>query len=146
MVRLRGKPSRGICPERSSSGGHMPRSEPSSWRVWGQRPGQPKFGITKIILQGDNRHMFQDKTLVCKDCGAEFVFTAGEQEFYAEKGFQNEPIRCKACRNARKSQRSNDREMYDAVCAQCGAPTKIPFVPKNDRPIYCSACFQSRRG
>ena len=49
--------------------------------------------------------MFQDKTLVCKDCGAEFVFTAGEQEFYAEKGFQNEPIRCKACRNARKSQR-----------------------------------------
>ena len=90
--------------------------------------------------------MFQDKTLVCKDCGAEFVFTAGEQEFYAEKGFQNEPIRCKACRNARKSQRSNDREMYDAVCAQCGAPTEIPFVPKNDRPIYCSACFQSRRG
>ena len=65
--------------------------------------------------------MFQDKTLVCKDCGAEFVFTAGEQEFYAEKGFQNEPIRCKACRNARKSQRSGEREMYDAVCAACGA-------------------------
>ncbi|MBS7355051.1 MAG: zinc-ribbon domain containing protein [Eubacteriales bacterium] len=90
--------------------------------------------------------MFQDKTLVCKDCGAELVFTAGEQEFYAEKGFQNEPIRCKACRNARKSQRSGEREMYDAVCAACGAPTKIPFVPKNDRPIYCSACFQARKG
>ena len=90
--------------------------------------------------------MFQDKTLVCKDCGAEFVFTAGEQEFYAEKGFQNEPIRCKACRNARKSQRSGERERYDAVCAACGAPTKSPFVPKNDRPIYCSACFQARKG
>ena len=59
MVRLRGKPSRGICPERSSSGGHMPRSEPSSWRVWGQRPGQPKFGITKIILQIFFRINFQ---------------------------------------------------------------------------------------
>ena len=89
--------------------------------------------------------MFEDKTLVCKDCGAEFIFSAGEQEFYAEKGFQNEPIRCKACRNARKTQRNGEKEMYDAVCAQCGAPTKIPFVPKNDRPIYCSACFQARR-
>ena len=88
--------------------------------------------------------MFEDKVLVCKDCGAEFVFTAGEQEFYAEKGFQNEPIRCKACRASRKNQR-NDREMHDAVCAECGAPTKIPFVPKNDRPIYCSACFQAHK-
>ena len=89
--------------------------------------------------------MFQDKELVCKDCGAPFVFTAGEQEFYAEKGFQNEPARCRDCRNSRKSQRSGEREMYDTVCAQCGAPTKIPFVPKNDRPVYCSACFQARR-
>ncbi|MBQ4610989.1 MAG: zinc-ribbon domain-containing protein, partial [Clostridia bacterium] len=55
--------------------------------------------------------MFEDKTLVCKDCGAEFVFSAGEQEFYAEKGFQNEPIRCKACRNARKTQRNGEKEM-----------------------------------
>lgn len=90
--------------------------------------------------------MFQDKTLVCKDCGSEFVFTAGEQEFYAEKGFQNEPIRCKGCRNNRKTQRSGDRESFDAVCAACGRPTKIPFVPKNDRPVYCSECFQARKG
>ena len=93
--------------------------------------------------------MYEDKTLVCKDCGAEFVFTAGEQEFYAEKGFQNEPTRCKACRNARKanarSAAAGPREMYDAVCAECGAPTKIPFIPKNDRPIYCSECFQAHR-
>jgi DNA replicative helicase MCM subunit Mcm2 (Cdc46/Mcm family) len=49
----------------------------------------------------------QDKTLVCKDCGAEFVFTVGEQQFYAEKGFENEPQRCPACRKARKQQRNN---------------------------------------
>lgn len=50
--------------------------------------------------------MYQDKTLVCKDCGAEFVWTAGEQEFYAQKGFQNAPVRCKSCRDAKK-QRNN---------------------------------------
>lgn len=89
--------------------------------------------------------MFEDKTLVCKDCGKEFIFTAGEQEFYAEKGFQNEPVRCKECRGARKASRNSDREMYDAVCAECGAPTKIPFQPRNDRPVYCSACFQNHK-
>ncbi len=95
--------------------------------------------------------MFEDKILVCKDCGAQFVFTAGEQEFYAEKGFQNEPVRCKDCRANRKAQRAGgeraggEREMYDAICADCGAPTKIPFVPRNDRPVYCSNCFQNHR-
>ncbi len=94
--------------------------------------------------------MFEDKVLVCRDCGAEFVFTAGEQQFYAEKGFQNEPQRCKACRDAKKTSRGErtergEREMYEAVCAACGAPTRIPFKPKNDRPVYCSACFQARR-
>lgn len=94
--------------------------------------------------------MFEDKVLVCRDCGVEFVFTAGEQQFYAEKGFQNEPQRCKACRDAKKASRGErtergEREMYDAVCAACGAPTRIPFKPKNDRPVYCSACFQARR-
>ena len=89
--------------------------------------------------------MFEDKTLVCKDCGAEFIFTAGEQEFYAEKGFQNEPVRCKACRTARKSQRGGEREMFDAICAECGQPTKVPFQPRNDRPVYCSECFQKHK-
>ena len=91
--------------------------------------------------------MFEDKVLVCKDCGAEFVFTAGEQEFYAEKGLRNEPSRCKACRNNRKAARGNgERVMYDAICAECGRPTKIPFEPKTDKPIYCSECFAKRRG
>ena len=94
--------------------------------------------------------MYEDKTLVCKDCGKEFVFTAGEQEFYAEKGFQNEPLRCKECRDARKASRgannNGPREMYETVCAECGRPTRVPFSPKNDRPIYCSECFAARRG
>ena len=92
--------------------------------------------------------MYQDKTLVCKDCDQEFTFSAGEQEFYAEKGFQNEPVRCKECRDARKSSRRNGtrrREMHDAVCAECGQDTQVPFVPRNDRPIYCSDCFQNHR-
>ncbi len=92
--------------------------------------------------------MYEDKTLTCKDCGAEFVFTAGEQEFYAEKGFVNEPQRCKACRDARKASRGESqgaRQMYDAVCAECGKPCKVPFEPRNDRPVYCSECFANRR-
>lgn len=89
--------------------------------------------------------MYTDKTLVCKECGQEFTFTASEQEFYAEKGFTNEPQRCKACRDARKAQRNNgERKMFDAVCAQCGQPCKVPFEPKNDRPVYCSDCFSKR--
>lgn len=54
----------------------------------------------------------QDKTIVCKDCGAEFVFSVGEQQFYAEKGFTNEPQRCPDCRKARKQQRNNFNNNY----------------------------------
>lgn len=85
--------------------------------------------------------MYEDKTLICKDCGSEFTFTAGEQEFYAEKGFQNEPQRCKACRDARKASLKKSRVLYDAVCAECGKEAKVPFQPTEDRPVYCSECF-----
>lgn len=85
--------------------------------------------------------MFEDKKLVCKDCGNEFVFTAGEQEFYAEKGFVNEPQRCKDCRNARKNAAKAPREFHSAVCASCGSECKVPFAPNGDRPVYCSECF-----
>ena len=61
--------------------------------------------------------MYEDKTLKCKDCGQEFVFTAGEQAFYAERGFQNEPQRCKACRDARKNSTHGPREFFTATCA-----------------------------
>ena len=89
--------------------------------------------------------MFEDKTLVCKDCGEEFIFTAGEQEFYAEKGFQNDPQRCKACRDARKRNGKGAREMFTTVCAECGGEAKVPFEPKNDQPVYCSACFAAKK-
>ena len=100
-------------------------------------------------FSGGSITMYEDKTLVCKDCGNEFVFSAGEQEFYAEKGFQNEPTRCRACRQARKASRpaaGAPREMHDAVCAECGKPTQVPFIPREDRPVYCSECFAARRG
>jgi len=90
--------------------------------------------------------MFTDKTLVCKECGQEFTFTAGEQEFYAEKGFENEPQRCKECRMARKNAKNaTTRQMFDAVCAQCGKACQVPFEPKTERPIYCSDCFRNRQ-
>lgn len=95
--------------------------------------------------------MFEDKTLVCKGCGREFTFTAGEQEFYKKKGFNNAPLRCKDCRNSRKASasRSNDRKgeitLYDVVCADCDQPTKVKFEPTNGKPVYCSACYQARR-
>jgi CxxC-x17-CxxC domain-containing protein len=91
---------------------------------------------------------FEDKVLRCSDCGQEFTFTAGEQEFYASRGFQNEPKRCPGCRRTRKTQRGNagygygaPRKMYPAVCAQCGAETEVPFEPRQDRPVYCSDCY-----
>lgn len=90
--------------------------------------------------------MFQDKTLICKECGSEFVFTAGEQEFYAKKGFENEPQRCKSCRDARKAGGRAPREMFEAVCASCGKTCKVPFKPREDRPVYCSECFAAQKG
>ena len=94
--------------------------------------------------------MYQDKTLICKDCGKEFVFTAGEQEFYAEKGFENEPQRCRECRQARKNGTAAGaprpkREMFTAVCASCGKEARVPFKPRDDRPVYCSECFAKMR-
>ena len=94
--------------------------------------------------------MFQDKTLSCKECGKDFVFSASEQEFYASKGFENEPGRCPACRSARKQQRGGSgnrqsRQMFDAVCSGCGVTTQVPFKPSGEKPVYCRDCFQSRR-
>ena len=125
---------------------------------------------------------YQDKTLTCSDCGAQFVFTANEQAFYADRGFTNEPKRCPACRQSRKSQRGGDyggssygggsgggsyssgysaggngggsyggggggrsREMHVVTCSGCGGEARVPFVPRGDRPVYCSDCFSQQR-
>ena len=92
---------------------------------------------------------FVDKTIVCKECGDEFTFTAEEQEFFAEKGFKNEPSRCKACRSARRSKgpgrgaSPRGREMFDVICSKCGKQTQVPFKPTNNRPVYCSDCYRA---
>lgn len=89
---------------------------------------------------------FEDKTLTCVDCGSPFPFTAGEQEFYAQKGFQNEPKRCKACKAVKRNgSNGGAREQFEAVCADCGQKTSVPFKPTSSRPVYCRACFDTRR-
>lgn len=124
--------------------------------------------------------MFTDRIINCLDCGVEFVFTAGEQDFFAQRGFTEAPKRCPSCRAVRKAARSQSsyavdggdmgttgirattyaadvagwngeyrdrraREMFEAVCADCGRTASVPFRPSGVRPVYCSDCFQSRR-
>ena len=123
--------------------------------------------------------MYTDRAIACLDCGQEFVFTSGEQEFYAQRGFTEPPKRCQSCRAARKAQRNTPstgadrgsyssgddransggydgggayaaaerrpRQLYDAVCAECGKTAQLPFQPTGSRPVYCSDCFQTRR-
>ncbi len=96
---------------------------------------------------------YVDKTLECVDCAATFTFGADEQEFFATKGFTNEPKRCPNCRAAKKQQRGGrdsygyqrQREMFPAVCATCGKDTQVPFEPRDGRPVYCSDCYASVR-
>ncbi len=94
--------------------------------------------------------VFTDKELQCVDCASTFTFSASEQEFFASKGFENEPKRCSDCRIARKLERGGGygssgsrRRMYPVVCARCGVDTEVPFEPRQDRPVYCSSCFNS---
>ena len=90
----------------------------------------------------------KDKTLVCRDCGQEFIFTIGEQEFYLSRGLQNEPSRCPECRVARRRERrgyGQSREMYPVVCAGCGVETTVPFEPREGRPVYCRDCYAKQK-
>jgi CxxC-x17-CxxC domain-containing protein len=101
--------------------------------------------------------VYTDETLTCSDCGAPFIFGAGEQQFFATKGFQNKPNRCPDCRAARKSARQaggpsggpagggRAREMFSVTCSSCGQPAEVPFQPRGDKPVYCADCFASQR-
>jgi len=100
--------------------------------------------------------IFTDKLIRCVSCGEEFVFTAGEQEFYKNRGLAHEPTRCKSCREARKTTRGGnghstgasfggDRELHLVVCSECGNETQVPFLPTSGRPVFCRDCYRSRR-
>jgi CxxC-x17-CxxC domain-containing protein len=103
---------------------------------------------------------FQDKTLTCSDCAKSFTFGAEEQEQFQTRGYTNEPKRCPECRQARKTERtgnsgnsygngeyrsSSPRQMFPAVCADCGKATTVPFEPSQGRPVYCSDCYRKVR-
>jgi CxxC-x17-CxxC domain-containing protein len=91
---------------------------------------------------------FQDRVLKCVDCGTDFVFTSGEQQFYHEKDFRNEPKRCKACKAKRQSgsqDRGGLRAETSATCSHCGRETTIPFKPTQGRPVFCRDCFKERK-
>jgi CxxC-x17-CxxC domain-containing protein len=93
-------------------------------------------------------------TLHCRDCGRDFLFTVGEQEFFQSRGLTNNPSRCPECRTARKQQQGGSgggygggegrsrREFFSAVCSNCGREARVPFQPRGDRPVYCSECYQ----
>ena len=84
----------------------------------------------------------EDRSITCRDCGQVFIFTAGEQGFYIEKGLRNDPQRCPDCRAARRRERSNGRrESTTIICASCGTEALVPFIPRNERPVYCKSCF-----
>ena len=95
---------------------------------------------------------YHDRVLKCSECSAEFVFTAGEQMFFADKGFKNEPKRCKGCK-ARRAEGAGPgasgglqmRSETETNCSQCGKETPVPFRQTQGRPVFCRECFQQRR-
>lgn len=106
---------------------------------------------------------YEDKTIICEDCGAEFIHSGDDQARYAERGFTNEPKRCRDCRAKRKSSSPRGgggggggggygggggsrppREFHTATCDACGTQTEVPFKPVEGRPVYCRDCYRSR--
>ena len=125
-------------------------------------PGVVRIAIRRLFYSqlGGVFVTYTDQVITCTDCGIDFVFSASEQEFFAEKGFSSAPKRCSSCRAQRRASggggassygngggySSGPREMHDAVCARCGNETQVPFRPTGARPVYCSDCFRMMRG
>ncbi len=105
-----------------------------------------------------------DRTLTCADCGVDFIHSAADQEFYAQKGFASDPKRCPSCRASRRAVRETSgfdvreiggprgyergydrpmREYFAVICSKCGNAAQVPFKPRLDRPVYCSDCFRT---
>ncbi len=99
---------------------------------------------------------YEDSNLTCVECNSEFVFSSDDQQFHSERGYQD-PKRCPTCRQARRGGgygggyggggggSYGPRQMYDATCADCGQAAKVPFLPTQDRPVYCSECFSKHK-
>ena len=104
-----------------------------------------------------------DRILVCRQCGAEFTFSTGEQAFYANRGLLNQPTRCPDCRTSRKAESPpgngyvaygpaasfggrTPRQMHPATCSNCGEMAEVPFAPHIDKPVYCSQCYEDIAG
>ena len=107
----------------------------------------PLWRPEDVSSRGGLERVYQDRSLTCRDCAEEFSFSAGEQAFFAGKGLTNDPQRCPSCRAVAKRARSSDgpREFHAALCGACGGQAVVPFAPRNDRPVYCSACFDKVR-
>jgi len=98
---------------------------------------------------------FIDRLLTCADCGGEFIFTAGEQLFFFDKQFKNDPKRCKPCKSRRTGAGAHtgtgpaaaglSRTETRTECSECGVETTVPFKPTQGRPVLCRQCFQQKR-
>lgn len=94
--------------------------------------------------------MFKDKKLICRDCSKEFVWTAGEQQFFAQKGFDRAPIRCTDCRKKKKQQHQNQpsqtetEQYFKVTCSKCGKTSEVPFKPQQPDSLVCSDCFYAQ--
>jgi CxxC-x17-CxxC domain-containing protein len=97
--------------------------------------------------QEERESVYEDRSLTCRDCSEEFTFSSGEQAFFSSKGLLNDPQRCPNCRAVAKRARTNGgpREFHAAICGSCGGQAMVPFAPRNDRPVYCSSCFDKVR-
>lgn len=87
---------------------------------------------------------FKDRVLTCIDCGSEFIFTAGEQVFFLDKQFKNDPKRCKQCKAKRLRGNQKVRPETRTTCSECGTETTVPFKPTQGRPVLCRSCFQKQ--
>jgi len=107
----------------------------------------PGSTVNGVRAEEGLESVYQDRSLTCRDCSEEFIFSAGEQAFFATKGLTNDPQRCPACRAVAKRARASEgpREFHAAICGACGGQAIVPFAPRNDRPVYCSSCFDKVR-
>ena len=134
------------------------------------RVGVPRDWLSRVatisvlvLTKGRSLVSYSDRTLTCADCGVEFIHSAADQEFYAQKGFASDPKRCPSCRASRRAMRETSgfdvreiggprgyergdyrpqREYFAVICSKCGNAAQVPFKPRMDRPVYCSDCFR----